>query len=230
MWQFIRGVEGIRDAALALDTPVVSGNVSFYNETEGRAIPPTPTIAMLGVLEDAGRRVTQFFKRPDDAVILLRTAAAVLAASEYAALFPTNSGSLAALDLERERVLIEGLVAAADRGLIRSAHDVAEGGLAVTLAQCCFNPDGVLGAEIDRMPERGGAEVSFGEGASTVVLSAALDEVEKLRPLFDGIEFSVIGRVIGAPRLKVAEAIDGDVLELRRIHEQAIARRLAANG
>jgi len=61
-------------------------------------------------------------------------------------------------------------------------------------------------------------------------LSAALDEVEKLRPLFDGIEFSVIGRVIGAPRLKVAEAIDGDVLELRRIHEQAIARRLAANG
>ena len=63
MWQFVRGVEGIRDAALALETPVVSGNVSFYNETEGRAIPPTPTIAMLGVLEDAGRRVTQFFKR-----------------------------------------------------------------------------------------------------------------------------------------------------------------------
>ena len=104
------------------------------------------------------------------------------------------AGSLAALDLERERALIEGLVAAADRGLIRSAHDVAEGGLAVTLAECCFNPDGVLGAEIDGMPERGGAEV-FGEGASTVVLSAASDEVEKIRRLFDGIEFTVIGRV-----------------------------------
>ena len=87
MWQFIRGVEGIRDAALALETPVVSGNVSFYNETEGRAIPPTPAIAMLGVLEDAGRRVTQFFKRAGDAIILLRTAPATLAASEYAALF-----------------------------------------------------------------------------------------------------------------------------------------------
>ncbi len=230
MWQFIRGVEGIRDAALALETPVVSGNVSFYNETEGRAIPPTPTIAMLGVLEDAGRRVTQFFKRSGDAIILLRTAPATLAASEYAALFAGSGGSLAALDLKRERALIEGLVAAADRGLIRSAHDVAEGGLAVTLAECCFNPDGVLGAEIDGMAQWDEAEVFFGEGASTVVLSAAANEVEKLRELFDGIEFSVIGRVTSEPRLRVAKAIDEDVRELRQIHEQAIARRLAANG
>ncbi|MGA8059096.1 MAG: AIR synthase related protein, partial [Candidatus Binataceae bacterium] len=230
MWQFVRGVEGIRDAALALETPVVSGNVSFYNETEGRAIPPTPAIAMLGVLEDAGRRVTQFFKRAGDAVILLRTAPATLAASEYAALFAGSGGSLAALDLKRERALIEGLVAAADRGLIRSAHDVAEGGLAVTLAECCFNPDGVLGAKIDGTPQWDGAEVFFGEGASAVVLSAAASEVEKLRELFDAIEFSVIGRVTIEPRLRVAKAIDEDVRELRQIHEQAIARRLAANG
>ncbi len=230
MWQFIRGVEGIRDAAIALETPVVSGNVSFYNETEGRAIPPTPTIAMLGVLEDAGRRVTQFFKREGDAIILLRTAPAALAASEYAALFWSSGGSLAPLDLKRERALIEGLVAAADRGLIRSAHDVAEGGLAVTLAECCFNPDGVLGAEIDGMAQWDEAEVFFGEGASAVVLSAAANEVEKLRELFDGIEFSVIGRVTSEPRLRVAKAIDEDVRELRQIHEQAIARRLAANG
>ena len=134
------------------------------------------------------------------------------------------------MDLKRERALIEGLVAAADRGLIRSAHDVAEGGLAVTLAECCFNPDGVLGAEIDGMPQWDGAEVFFGEGASTVVLSAAASEVEKLRELFDGIEFSVIGRVTIEPRLRVAKAIDEDVRELRAIHEQAIARRIAANG
>jgi phosphoribosylformylglycinamidine synthase subunit PurL len=230
MWQFIRGVEGIRDAALALETPVVSGNVSFYNETEGRAIPPTPAIAMLGVLEDAGRRVTQFFKRPGDAIVLLRTAPATLAASEYAALFAVRGRSLAALDLKRERALVEGLVAAADRGLIRSAHDVAEGGLAVALAECCFNPDGVLGAEIDGMPQWDGAEVFFGEGASAVVLSAADDEVEKLRELFSGIEFVAIGRVTSAARVRIVEAIDEDVQELRQIHEQAIARRLAANG
>ncbi len=230
MWQFIRGVEGIRDAALALDTPVVSGNVSFYNETEGRAIPPTPAIAMLGLLEDSDRRVSHWFKHPGDAIILIRTAPASLAASEYAALFAADGGSLAALDLKRERALIEGLVAAADRGLIRSAHDVAEGGLAVSLAECCFSPDGVLGAEIDRMPDGREAEVFFGEGASTVVLSAAADEVEKLRELFGGLEFGVIGHATSEPRLKLVKAIDEDVRELMRIHEQAIARRLAAHG
>jgi phosphoribosylformylglycinamidine (FGAM) synthase-like enzyme len=174
--------------------------------------------------------VTHFSKRPGDAVILLRTAPASLAASEYADLFAGGGGSLTALDLKRERALIEGLVAAADRGLIRSAHDVAEGGLAVTLAECCFNPDGVLGAEIDGMPEQGGAEAFFGEGASRVVLSAPPGEVEKLRGLFGGIEFSVIGRVTVEPRLRVAKAIDEDVRELRQIHEQAIVRRLAADG
>ena len=231
MWQFIRGVEGIRDAALALATPVVSGNVSFYNETEGRAIPPTPTIAMLGVLEDAGRRVTAVFRAPGR-----RGYPGVgrrprrLRRANMRPFSRSTAGSLAALDLERERALIEGLVAAADRGLIRSAHDVSEGGLAVALAECCFNPDGVLGAEIDGMPDGGGAEVFFGEGASTVVLSAAFDEIEKLRQIFDGIEFNVIGRVISEPRLRVAKVIDEDVPELRQIHEQAIARRLAANG
>jgi phosphoribosylformylglycinamidine synthase subunit PurL len=230
MWQFVRGVEGIRDAALALETPVVSGNVSFYNETDGRAIPPTPAIAMLGVLEDAERCVTQFFKHEGDAIILLRTAPAVLAASEYAALFGGSGGSLPVLHLERERGLVEGLVAAAERGLIRSAHDVAEGGLAVTLAECCFNPDGVLGAEIDGAAQWDEAEVFFGEGASAVVLSAAASQVETLRELFGGIEFSVIGRVTSEPRLRVAKAIDEDVHELRQIHEQAIARRVAANG
>ena len=230
MWQFIRGVEGIRDAALALETPVVSGNVSFYNETEGRAIPPTPAIAMLGVLEDAGRRVTQFFKRAGRRDYPAADGARDAGGERICGPFRGSGGSLAALDLKRERALVEGLVAAADRGLIRSAHDVAEGGLAVTLAECCFNPDGVLGAEIDGMPQWDGAEVFFGEGASTVVLSAADDEVEKLRELFGGIEFSAIGRVTSEPRLRVAKAIDEDVHELRQIHEQAIARRLAANG
>ncbi len=235
MWQFVRGVEGIRDAALALETPVVSGNVSFYNETEGRAIPPTPAIAMLGVLEDLSRRVSHHFKRAGDAVVALRTAPARLAGSECAAMFGIEGGELAALDLRRERALIDGLVAAADRGLIKSAHDAGEGGLAVTLAECCFSPDGALGVEIERMPDGDEAEVFFGEGASTVVISADPDRMEALRGLFGGIEFIPIGRVIDAPRLRIANTgsantIDEDVRELRQIHEQAISRRLAPHG
>jgi len=229
MWQFIRGVEGIRDAALALYTPVVSCNVSFYNETEGLAIPPTPTIAMLGVITDADCRVSSFFKRAGDIVILVRTARPMLAASEYASLFGSDANMLEPLDLARERKLIESLVAAAELRLIRSAHDVAEGGLAVTLAECCFNPDGVLGAAIEEMPE-GGVEVFFGEGASTVVITVPPDHSEKLRDLFGDMECRILGHVTDEPRLRIGNALDEDVRELKLIHERAIERRLAANG
>jgi phosphoribosylformylglycinamidine synthase II len=240
MWQFIRGVEGIRGAALALGTPVVSGNVSFYNETEGRAIPPTPTIAMVGLIEDAGQLLKQFFRFPGDAIIVVRTASPSLAAGEYAAIFGAASReegrTLPALNLARERALIDTLVAAAEGGLIRSAHDIAEGGLAVALAECCFNPDGVLGAEIDRMPDGDEAAVFFGEGCTTVTLSAAASEVDRLRKMFEsaGVEFAVIGRVTELPRLRISRGservIDEDIGDLMRIHEQAIVRRLAANG
>ena len=149
MWQFIRGVEGLRDASIAFGAPVVSGNVSFYNETEGHPIPPTPTIAVLGVMIDVAKHVTQFFKNPGDAIALVRTAAPSLAASEYAAIFGIDGGRLGAIDLAREAALVEGLVEGAEQGLIRSAHDVAEGGLAVALAEACFNPRAILGAEVE---------------------------------------------------------------------------------
>ncbi|MGA6971624.1 MAG: phosphoribosylformylglycinamidine synthase subunit PurL, partial [Candidatus Binatus sp.] len=99
MWQFIRGVEGLRDASIAFGAPVVSGNVSFYNETEGHAIPPTPTIAVLGVMTDVARHVTQHFKHAGDAIALVRTSAPSLAASEYSAIFGLDGGSLVAIDL-----------------------------------------------------------------------------------------------------------------------------------
>ena len=149
MWQFIRGVDGLRDASLAFNAPVISGNVSFYNETEGHAIPPTPTIAVVGVMSDVARHVTQFFKNPGDAIAIVRTARPSLAASEYAALFGIDGGSLGAIDLAREAALVDGLVEGCEQGLIRSAHDVAEGGLAVAMAEACFNPRAILGAEVE---------------------------------------------------------------------------------
>ena len=168
MWQFIRGVAALRDASLAFGAPVVSGNVSFYNETEGRAIPPTPTIAVVGLMLDVSKRVTQFFKNPGDAIAIVRTGRPSLAASEYEAMFGVDGGALAPIDLEREAALVEALVAGAERGLIRSAHDVAEGGLAVAIAEACFNPRAILGAEVD-LGRAGNADAVdfFGEGAST---------------------------------------------------------------
>ncbi|MGA7872082.1 MAG: phosphoribosylformylglycinamidine synthase subunit PurL, partial [Candidatus Binatus sp.] len=229
MWQFIRGVEGLRDASLAFGAPVVSGNVSFYNETEGHAIPPTPTIAVLGVMIDVAKHVTQFFKNADDAIALVRTARPSLAASEYAALFGIDGGRLGAIDLAREAALVEGLVEGAEQGLIRSAHDIAEGGLAVAMAEACFNPRAILGAEVD-LGRAGNADAVdfFGEGASTVILSIAPGDVAGVEKLFAGrgLEFVVIGRVVADRRLKVGAVVDEDVAELQRIYEDAIPRRL----
>jgi phosphoribosylformylglycinamidine synthase len=227
MWQFIRGVEGLRDASLAFGAPVVSGNVSFYNETEGHAIPPTPTIAVLGVMIDVAGHVTQFFKNPGDAIAIVRTAAPSLAASEYAAIFGIDGGQLGAIDLKREAALVEGLVEGAEQGLIRSAHDIAEGGLAVALAEACFNPRAILGAEVE-LGRAGNATADFfGEGASTVILSIARGDAARVEKLFAGrgLEVAVVGKVIAEPRLKIG-SLDESVSELQRIYEDAIPRRL----
>ncbi len=229
MWQFIRGVDGLRDASIAFGAPVVSGNVSFYNETEGHPIPPTPTIAVLGVMTDVARHVTQFFKSPGDGIAIVRTARPSLAASEYAAFFGIDGGQLGAIDLTREAALVEGLVEGAEQGLIRSAHDIAEGGLAVALTEACFNPRAILGAEVE-LGRAGNADAVdfFGEGASTVILSVAPGDLPRVESLFAGrgLEFAVVGRVLADPRLKIGGSLDEEVAELQRIYEDAIPRRL----
>jgi phosphoribosylformylglycinamidine synthase len=228
MWQFIRGVAGLLDASIAFGAPVVSGNVSFYNETEGHAIPPTPTIAVLGVMIDVAKHVTQFFKNAGDAIAIVRTAAPSLAASEYSALFGIDGGSLRAIDLAREAALVEGLVEGSEQGLIRSAHDIAEGGLAVALAEACFNPRAILGAEVE-LGRAGNADAVdfFGEGASTVILSMAPTDLARIEKLFAGrgLEFAVVGKVTDDPRLKIG-SLEEDVSELQRIYEDAIPGRL----
>ena len=116
---------------------------------------------------------------------------------------------------------------ASELGLIRSAHDIAEGGLAVALAEACFNPRAILGAEVE-LGRAGNAAVDFfGEGASTVILSIAPGDVARVEKLFAGrgLEFAVVGKVIAEPRLKLG-SLDEDVSELQRIYEDAIPRRL----
>jgi phosphoribosylformylglycinamidine synthase len=232
MWQFAEGVRGLGDAARALGTPVVSGNVSFYNETEGRAIPPTPTIAVLGRMADVTRRVTACFKQAGDYILLVRTNRPRLAATEYAAMFGSADHPLAPIDLGREAALVDGLVAGAERGLIKSAHDVAEGGLAVAIAEACFNPDLVVGAEADFAARQltSTAEL-FGEGASTVVISASVNDVQQLEQIFSsrGIECHPLGRVTAEARLRLMPVVDEDVRELERRYEEALPKRLAIN-
>ncbi|MGH7949802.1 MAG: phosphoribosylformylglycinamidine synthase subunit PurL [Candidatus Binataceae bacterium] len=233
MWQFKEGVRALGDAARAFDAPVVSGNVSFYNETEGRAIPPTPTIAVVGILTDVTRHVTQFFKRPGDAVLRVRTAKPALAASEYDAHFGGGEASLLPIDLSRERALVEALVGGAETGLIRSAHDVAEGGLAVAIAEACFGLEAPVGVEVDGA-QHGLGDVAelFGEGPSTVVVSVSREDVERAREHFarHGLDCVVLGHVTADQRLRIAPFIDDDVRALRRIYDDALPGRLGASG
>lgn len=226
MWQFVRGVEGLRDAARVFATPVISGNVSFYNETEGRAIPPTPTIAMVGTFDDVALHVGQAFSTPGDVVMMIRTAPPSLAGSEFAALFAANQAKIGSIDLGRERRLVEGLIDAAGRGLIRSAHDVADGGIAVAITEACFNPQLALGVEVEGVSES--PDELFGEGASTVIISAPEENTTALREIFAPLEAIVVGRVTSTLRLRIANVIDENISELLRLYENALPQRLGS--
>ncbi len=242
-WTFEQAVEGMAQACEALDTPVVSGNVSFYNESFGNAIYPTPMVGMLGVFDDVTKHCDARFKSAGDLVALLGPVdGARLDGSEYQKVhFGRVEGRVPdvdlALEVELQRVLREGIAA----GLLKSAHDCAEGGLAVALAECCI-ASGVEGGALTAAPPPSlGAALSvpagalrpdvalFGEGPSRVVVTCAADHADALAALAAGLPLTILGTVTG-DRLQVAlgdsPAIDLPVDELRRAYE-SLPERLA---
>ena len=172
LWQFAEAIRGLADACRQLEIPVVSGNVSFYNETEGQAILPTPVIGMAGLLEDAGWRTTQWFKEAGDRIALIGPDAVSLGGSEYLATSGRQpAGRPAPVDLRLERDVQAACRAAIEAGLVSSAHDAAEGGLAVALAEACISGPEAVGAEIE-VESLGRADLTlFGEGPSRILVS-----------------------------------------------------------
>jgi phosphoribosylformylglycinamidine synthase len=236
MWQFARAVEGIGAACRALDIPITGGNVSLYNETDGRAVLPTPVLGVVGLIEHADRVVTRGFCSDGDTVILLGEGRGELGGSEYlSVVHGLARGVPPVLDLDRERALQALLVEGAADGLIRSAHDCAEGGLAITLAECCFDtPHGVDVSVPGVTPaERAFADVAtlFGESASRVVVSAAAGRVGDLlaRASAAGVPATILGRV-GGDRIRVAvdgrPAIDILLSDAEQVWSSTIGRYL----
>ena len=234
MWQFARAVEGISVACRALDIPITGGNVSLYNETDGRAVLPTPVLGVVGLIEDASRIVRRAFSQAGDAIVLLGAGRGELGGSEYLkVMHGLVRGVPPALDLGCEAALQRLLVGGIALGLIRSAHDCAEGGLAVTLAECCF--DTGLGAEVDLAPvslapaEFAHVATLFGESASRVVVSVDPERTVELVRLAgeEGVPAAVVGRV-GGNRIRIAidgaAAVDEPLAEAERIWSQAIGR------
>jgi len=197
LWQFKEAVAGIAEACRALEIPVVGGNVSFYNETQGQAILPTPVIGMAGLIDEAESRRTQWFEAEGDRIALLGPEAVSLGGSEYLWMIRGEmAGRLAPLDLQQERRVHEACRAAIAAGLVRGAHDCAEGGLAVTLAECSVSGPKPIGASVELEDDgRRSDLVLFGEGPSRVVVSVPPESERHFERLMG--EFARPGRWIG---------------------------------
>jgi phosphoribosylformylglycinamidine synthase len=191
MWQFAECIRGISDACNVLGTPVVSGNVSFYNETEGRAIYPTPTVGMVGILErdDAGREI--HFPEAGLDVVLLGETRDELGGSEWQQLMmPDALAAPPRVDLEAEKALIELLLALDENGLIRSAHDISNGGLAVTLAECSMQG---VGCHVDVDADVDAVALLFSESQARAIVSTSQVEDVLARAKRHGVPAARIG-------------------------------------
>jgi phosphoribosylformylglycinamidine synthase len=170
LWQFAEAVEGIAEACRVLGLPVVGGNVSFYNETSGQAILPTPVIGVVGLLDEAARHATQWFTGNGRRLALLGPDAVRLGGSEYLwARHGLLGGELAPLDLALEARVQAAVRAAVQGSLVTACHDCSEGGLAVALAESCISGPHPVGCRVGLGPERLDVAL-FGEGPSRIVV------------------------------------------------------------
>jgi phosphoribosylformylglycinamidine synthase len=239
MWQFMLTVEGIADACQAFDVPVVSGNVSFYNETNGLNIYPTPIIGMVGLIERADTAMTQWFRQEGDAIVLLGTTREDLGGTEYLrVVHHREQGEPPYLNLETEKTLHACVLRLIRAGLVQSAHDCSDGGLAVALAECCVSaPDTPLGAVVrvsDQTIRRDA--LLFGESQSRVVLSTKPDAVDAVLTLARslGVPAARIGTVGGTRLIINVEAatparacrIDADLTTLLDVWGTSLERAL----
>ncbi|MEK6282468.1 MAG: phosphoribosylformylglycinamidine synthase subunit PurL [Acidobacteriota bacterium] len=242
MWSFSEVVDGIAEACRAFNTPVVSGNVSFYNETEGRGILPTPVIGMIGLVEDVRRVVQPGFKKEGDLIALLGLTSDDLTISEYAAVVEDATtdemlahGSVPKIDLQLEAAVQDACLEGAEAGLLASAHDCSDGGLAVALAECCFaslNRPG-LGADVSLPDGLPSASALFSESPSRIIISFAEQSLADVKTIAGRARspFNVIGKV-GGSRLRINlgddELVSTDVTEMESVWRSSLSKKLEA--
>ena len=235
MWQFSETIDGMSEACVAFGTPVTGGNVSFYNETDGRGIYPTPVIGMVGLIDNPKHVTTQWFAREGHAVLLIGDETPVLGGSEYlATVRGVLTGPLPELNLDREKAVQEAVRTAITEEWIVSAHDCSDGGLAVTLAECCFSSyrRAAVGATVDVDVDLDAMTLLFGEAPSRVVASAPVGAVAKIAEICSrlGVVCRQIG-IVGGDRLRIdvrgATAIDVPVSDIESAWRSRISAAMA---
>ena len=257
MWQFSQAIDGIAEACTALGTPITGGNVSFYNETLGKSIYPTPVIGVLGILEDASRVVKIAFRNAGDVIVLLdglagksqdgglksaatkdpATAAQEFSSSEYSkTVGGVVAGEPPTIDLAAEKQLIDCLVALAADAVVVSAHDISDGGLAITLAESCFASGAgaapLLGAAVTLDDAFSAEAAIFGEAGARCIVSVSPAKLAALQGIARqyGVAARQIGEVTRDPALRIERKgraiIDSPVENLREVWANSLERTL----
>jgi len=214
------------EACRELDTPVIGGNVSLYNENAKGAIYPTPVVGMVGLIHDTNHITTQSFKSEGDAIYVLGDTRAELGGSEFQAIMHgVSEGRPPELSLDTEKKLLGGVLKAIQSGLVQSAHDVSEGGLAAALAESCIS--GNIGASLEWSTDLRNDVALFSESQSRIVLSVSPDHKNALENLLQeaGVPFTSLG-VVGGNKLSIningASALEESVEALKSVWEDAI--------
>ena len=231
-YQMREAVLGMGEACSAFDTPVTGGNVSLYNESPTGAIYPTPTVGMIGVLDDITKHIKSCFNSPHDAIVLLGRNTNELGGSEYLKIVHGKvAGDAPAVDLQGERALQECMLEIADERLAHSAHDCAEGGLAVCIAESCIaDAERLLGATISLSDALPPAALLFGEAQGRIVISCAPGNVARVlmiagRHGVPATQIGTVGDVNGRFVLSGAGVnVDVEIEKLSEVYREAIPR------
>lgn len=229
-WQFKQAVLGISKACRALNTPVVSGNVSFNNENPKGSVDPTPIVGMVGLIEDRSKITTQYFKESGDIILLVGKNKQELGGSEYLkTVHGLKKGNCPNIDLKLEKGVQKTVLEAIKKDLLQSAHDCSEGGLAVALAESCItNPKKKLGAVVNLKASAIRTDaLLFGEAQSRIIVTTKAKKLKKLIQIAkkNKTPISLIGKV-GSTRLIINDAVNLSVNDLYRAYSSAIEHYL----
>ncbi len=224
-WQFAQAIAGMGEACRHFDTPVTGGNVSFYNESPETAVYPTPVIGMVGLVEDLKHITTSYFKDEGDVIYLLGEDKEELGGTEYAKVIHNKvAGDSPQINLDEEKKLQDTLLNLIRKGLIKSAHDISEGGIVSALAECCIiNQEKQIGCEVD-IPIKSRKDFSlFSESQSRIIISISKDKMLDLESELKlyGVEFTKLGAITGSS-LKLKNLFEVSVKELSDIYYNTI--------
>ena len=240
MWAFSETIDGIKEACEVFETPVISGNVSFYNETDGDGVLPTPTIGMVGLIDDAQKIIKQGSKKEGDIIALLGVTKDDLSVSEYAQTILglstdelIETGEVPKIDLSLEKKVQDTCLKLNAESLINSAHDCSDGGLAVAIAENCFSSlhNESCGAEIELSDSNLDATTQlFGESPSRILVTFVKENLEKVKEVVGDCPFEVIGKITGEHlriNVKNREVVSAKIADLENEWKTSLEKELA---